>query len=73
MAFGDNLRRLRRERGFTQTDLAEKVGAWFTAISNIERGESVPSLEMAMKLADALDVSLDELTREAPDAAGEPA
>jgi transcriptional regulator with XRE-family HTH domain len=61
----------------TQADLAEKVSVWFTAISNIERGDSEPSLELATKLADALGVSIDDLVKNEPearpDAATEPA
>lgn len=77
MAFGENLRRLRREKGMTQGDLAKTVAVWFTAISNIERGESEPSLELAAKLAAALGVTVDELMQqtepEAPNAAAEAA
>ena len=67
MVFGQNLRRFRKDRNLTQTQLGEMVGVWFSAISNIERGESEPSLELAGKLADALGVTVDDFRKEQPE------
>lgn len=58
---GRRMRRARIERGITQTELAlsAKVGANY--IPRLERGEMVPSVEAAYRVAKALGVSLDEL------------
>ncbi len=55
---GDRLKRLRKERGFTQKDLAAKVsgGLDYTYIGKIERGEQFPSLKILMRLSEALSV-----------------
>ena len=55
-----NLRKIRERKGLFQEDLAKKTGMSQTAISAIETRESC-SIETACKLADALNVSLDEL------------
>ena len=60
-AFGARLRSLRDQRGWTQANLAEAVGAYASQISKYESGEVMPEGETLAALADALDVSLDEL------------
>lgn len=57
----DNLISLRRMKKMTQEDLADKLGVSRQTISKWETGDSVPDMEMGMKLADILQVSLDEL------------
>jgi len=64
--FGARLRAARDRRGMTQAQLAEATGAYPSQISNYENGEKVPEGETMVALADALDVSLDELARGAP-------
>lgn len=60
--FGQRLGTLRREKGVRrQEDLAERSGISLRQIAAYERGESLPRLEQMIDLADALDVSLDEL------------
>tara|TARA_R110000868_G_scaffold226645_4_gene479329 strand:- start:44 stop:391 length:348 start_codon:yes stop_codon:yes gene_type:complete len=51
----------RRYRGFTQNDIAAKVGISQGMLSDIERGVKEGSLGTLMALAKALDVDLDEL------------
>jgi transcriptional regulator with XRE-family HTH domain len=60
--FGERLRQVRQIRGVSQTDLARQLGIPRQQINNYEHGRFVPSLEMACRIADALDVSLDILT-----------
>lgn len=48
-------------RGLAQVELAERCGLKPSAISHFETGGRVPSLGNLIKLADALDVTLDEL------------
>jgi transcriptional regulator with XRE-family HTH domain len=55
---------LREQKGWSQTDLADKSGVSRVMIGKYERGEAVPSIEAAKKIADALGVSLDYLVGE---------
>lgn len=58
---GNNLIALRKMKKMTQGDLADKLGVSRQTISKWETGDSIPDMEMGMKLADILQVSLDEL------------
>ncbi len=58
---GDRLARIRKERGFTQAELAAKVGIIQTIVSAIEKGALKLSGEMASRFAVALEVSTDDL------------
>ncbi|MGM0528908.1 MAG: helix-turn-helix domain-containing protein [Bacteroidota bacterium] len=55
---------LREQKGWPQTDLADKSGVSRVMIGKYERGDAVPSIEAAKKIADALEVSLDYLVGE---------
>ncbi len=57
MALGDNIKRLRRDKQWTQGDLAEESGIKVGHISKLERNESDPKLETLMKLMSALECS----------------
>ena len=59
--FGKNLIQLRKMHQLTQEALAEKVGVTRQAIAKWEAGDSVPDLQTGRKLAEVLNVSLDEL------------
>lgn len=52
---------LRLERGLTRQQLAEAVGVHYQTIGYLERGEYSPSLILAFKIANALDVEIPEL------------
>ena len=52
---------LRLERGLTRQQLAEKVGVHYQTIGYLERGEYSPSLILAFKIANALDVEIPEI------------
>ena len=58
---GERLARLRKERGYTQVELAEKIGTIQALISDYETDRLHLSAEMAIRFALALEVSLDEL------------
>ena len=62
---GENIQHLRKSKSMSQESLAEKVGVSRQTIAKWEAGESAPDLEMAGKLSQALDVSLDMLANEA--------
>jgi transcriptional regulator with XRE-family HTH domain len=56
--FGDKVSKARDARGLSQEELAELAGIHRTHVSFIERGVHVASLEVALRIAHALDVSL---------------
>jgi transcriptional regulator with XRE-family HTH domain len=59
--FGQRVRRLRQERRWSQQELSLRSGISTPHISSIERGKRFPSLDYAIRLADALGVSLTAL------------
>ncbi len=59
--FGVNLKRFRTEKGFSQEAFAAEIGVHVTNLSKYERNKSIPSLEIAEKMANVLDISLDQL------------
>lgn len=61
MSFGSSLTIIRKDRKVSQSDLAIKAGVHSNLIGRYEREEAVPSIEVAAKIADALNVSLDYL------------
>lgn len=61
--FGKRVRELRKERGLSQIELAAKVGIDRSYMGFLERGERNPSLEVIAKIADALNVTPDELLK----------
>ena len=58
---GLRLARIRKERGFTQIELAEKVGIIQSLVSSYENDVLKLSAEMAVRFARALEVSTDDL------------
>jgi transcriptional regulator with XRE-family HTH domain len=60
--FPERLRALRVHRGFTLSQLGEMVGLSKTSLSGFETGRNEPSFGALIKLAQALDASLDYLT-----------
>jgi len=61
MAIGDKIQTLRKEHGWSQQQLAKMVGTSGPIVGRYERGEMTPSVEVAKKLADTFDVTLDFL------------
>lgn len=56
-SFGDRLRRLREEQGFSVTDLASSVGVSDSAIRQLELGNvKSPSFALGLRIADRLNV-----------------
>ena len=60
-AFGFVVRKERLRKGFSQERLAERAGLHPTYVGMIERGMRNATLDVAAKLADALDISLPKL------------
>jgi len=61
MTLGERIRRLRHERDWSQTQLAQKLGVHQKQISGYERGLHTPSTDVLIRIARLFDVSLDYL------------
>ena len=61
--FGAFLSRLRKEKGMTQKELAEKLYVSDKAVSKWERGLSLPDIALLQPLAALMEVSVTELLR----------
>lgn len=59
--FGENLKRLRKEKELTQETLAEIFGVSFQTISKWERGETYPDITMLPVISSYFNVSVDSL------------
>jgi transcriptional regulator with XRE-family HTH domain len=62
-----NLRRLRTERGWSQGELAERIGVHLTHVSRVETGKYTPGLDFVVKAAGAFGVTVDDLVTEHPE------
>lgn len=56
--FGEAIRRFRKKRGLTQQQLADLAGCSIMYVSQLERGKDTAELGKALKILDALEVSL---------------
>lgn len=61
MEFGENLRTLRKAKGISQEELAERLGVSRQAVSKWEQGMGYPEMETMLALSKTLEVSLDFL------------
>ena len=57
----NRLKQLRADAGITQAELAEKVGVTRKTVNTVENGVFTPSATLAIKLAAALGVTVEEL------------
>lgn len=51
--------KLRKEKGITQQEIAERTGMKRTNVARIESGKNAPTIEVLVKLAAALDMELE--------------
>jgi transcriptional regulator with XRE-family HTH domain len=62
---GNSLRRLRKKKGLSQEKLARLADISLNTLTKIESGfAKKPTIQTVVKLANALEVSLDELVKE---------
>ena len=61
MTFGEKLRKLRADRGWTQDELAEKIHVTRTAISKWESDRGYPSIDSIKAISKIFLVSIDDL------------
>jgi len=60
---GDNVKRFRISKAWTQEELAKRAGISAAALVRIERNQSEPHMSTIRKLADALKVDPSELVK----------
>jgi transcriptional regulator with XRE-family HTH domain len=58
MGLANNLKRLRKKRGWLQTQLAEQIGSHLSHINRLETGKYNPSLNVFQKLAAVFEVTI---------------
>ena len=61
MAFPEKLKLLRTTLNLTQKDFAEKLGVSQSSINYWEKGQRIPSIEAAAKIADFFDITIESL------------
>ncbi len=59
--FSENLKTLRKQRGFTQEELAARLNVVRQTVSKWEKGLSVPDADMLMRLAEILETTVSTL------------
>lgn len=64
ISFGKKVAVLRKEKRFSQTELAKKLNTSISVISRYERDEMTPSIETAKRLANLLDTTVGYLLGE---------
>ncbi len=57
---------IRTEQGISRTELAEKINVNYQTIGFIERGDYYPSLELAFKISEVLDVEMTAIFSDKP-------
>ena len=61
MIIGNNIKRIRQNKGVTQEQLGDIIGVTGQAISKWENGSALPDIQVLPKLADYFGISIDEL------------
>jgi len=59
--FGNRVMQARKEKELSREDLAKMIGTSGPIVGRYERGDMMPSVEIATKIANALEISLDYL------------
>lgn len=70
MGISDNIKRMRKSLGWTQEQLAEKVGVTRATVTQWETGWSQPRMGAVKRIADAFNVSVSDIVAEAGDFVG---
>ncbi|WP_436516237.1 helix-turn-helix domain-containing protein [Ekhidna sp. To15] len=64
MNIGGKITELRKQKDWSQADLAAKIEVSRVIVGKYERNEATPSIDVAKRIADAFEVSLDSLVGE---------
>ena len=62
LTFGENLRKIRLEKGLSQQELGKRLGVTQQTVAQYEKIKSMPKGETVRRLAEALDVHISELS-----------
>lgn len=62
MSISEKLKELRKDMGYTQKEISKKLNISERQYINIEKGNSIPSLETIIKIADIYNISIDYIT-----------
>ena len=71
MEFSERLKSLRKQAGFTQVDVASKLGISQQAYASWERGAKKPTQDNLVKIAQILNVSVDYLVGNSEEKSGD--
>jgi transcriptional regulator with XRE-family HTH domain len=61
MNLGSKVTELRKQNGWSQSELAKRIEVSREIIGRYERNDAIPSIDIAKRMADAFEVSLDYL------------
>jgi len=61
IGIAERITALRKSKNWSQTDLAERISVSRVIVGKYEKGDALPSIEIAKRMADAFGVSLDYL------------
>ena len=64
MEFNNKLYNLRKQKGFSQEELANRLNVSRQTVSKWELGDSAPDMEKLIAISDLFEVSLDELVKD---------
>ena len=67
MQFSEKLKMLRKEKGFTQENLADRLNVSRQAITKWESGDGIPDIENLKQISKLFDTTIDELVKEEKD------
>lgn len=70
IVLGGRIRQIRIQKGYTQQALAQKADIGTVYLGEIERGIKMPSLNIFIKIIEALDISADYVLRDALSSGG---
>ena len=63
MSLGENIRTVRKQKGWSQRELAERIESDASYINRMETGKLNPSIAALERVADALECSIDRLVK----------
>ena len=63
MNIGKTISKLRKDKNMTQSEVADKLGVSYQAVSKWERDESLPDITLLPSIADLFGITIDQLLR----------
>lgn len=63
MIFSERLKKEREKKGWSQTELADKIHVSRQSVSKWETGKNYPSIEIIIELSDLFGITIDEMLR----------